>query len=58
MKSGVCKKTIDRHKEVQSIAWCPGGEGQDRILNDLVRTLELLHSFHVCRGQRGHKSCT
>ncbi|EGO03920.1 hypothetical protein SERLA73DRAFT_102269 [Serpula lacrymans var. lacrymans S7.3] len=25
-EEGVCKKTIDRHRAVQSIAWLPGGE--------------------------------
>ena len=27
-EDGVCKKTIDRRRNVQSIAWLPGGEGE------------------------------
>lgn len=27
-QDGVCKKTINRPRSVESIVWCPGGEGQ------------------------------
>ena len=27
-EDGVCKKTIDRRRNIQSIAWLPGGEGE------------------------------
>ena len=27
-QDGVCRKTIDRRRNVQSIAWLPGGEGE------------------------------
>lgn len=28
VQDGVCKRTIDRRRNVQSITWMPGGEGQ------------------------------
>ncbi|KAH9836204.1 WD40 repeat-like protein [Rhodofomes roseus] len=52
-EDGVCKKTIDRRKNVQSIAWLPGGEGFLSVEGSDVVKLDLngqvLDTYHFDR---------
>ncbi|KAI0948106.1 hypothetical protein AcW1_009704 [Taiwanofungus camphoratus] len=47
-EDGVCKKTIDRRKTVQSIAWLPGGEGFLSVEGSDVFKL-VLDTYHFDR---------
>ncbi|TDL22745.1 WD40 repeat-like protein [Rickenella mellea] len=40
-ESGVCTKTIDRHRAVQSVTWCPGGEAFMSVEESGVTKLDL-----------------
>ncbi|TFY75806.1 hypothetical protein EWM64_g8203, partial [Hericium alpestre] len=44
-EAGVCTKTIDRPKLVQSICWLPGGEGGDVVKLDLTGKVLDKYSF-------------
>ncbi|TBU39880.1 WD40 repeat-like protein [Dichomitus squalens] len=52
-EDGVCKKTIDRRRNVQSIAWLPGGEGFLSVEGSDVTKLDLtgtvLATYHFER---------
>ncbi|KAM5543424.1 hypothetical protein V8D89_002675, partial [Ganoderma adspersum] len=52
-EDGVCKKTIDRRRNVQSIAWLPGGEGFLSVEGSDVTKLNLngtvLATYHFER---------
>ncbi|THH28595.1 hypothetical protein EUX98_g5601 [Antrodiella citrinella] len=52
-EEGVCKKTIDRKKSVQSVAWLPGGEAFLSVEGDSVTKLDLsgnvLDQYHFER---------
>lgn len=52
-EEGVCSKTIDRYRSVQSICWMPGGEAFMSVEGGDVTKLDLtgkvLDSYHVDR---------
>ncbi|OCH89316.1 WD40 repeat-like protein [Obba rivulosa] len=52
-EDGVCRKTIDRRRSVQSIAWLPGGEGLMSVEGSDVVRLDLsgqvLDTYHFDR---------
>ncbi|KAI0250714.1 WD40-repeat-containing domain protein [Lactifluus subvellereus] len=52
-EAGVCSKTIDRHRSVQSICWMPGGEAFMSVEGDDVTKLDLtgkvLDIYHLDR---------
>ncbi|TFK48969.1 WD40 repeat-like protein [Heliocybe sulcata] len=45
-QDGVCRKTIDRHRTVHSIAWFPGGEAFMSVEGSSVVKLDLAGKIH------------
>jgi hypothetical protein len=52
IQEGVCSKTIDRYRSVQSICWMPGGEGKPPMFSQRYSSQAVsCPSVHV-RGRR------